>query len=366
MTADQNRPGGNEVTEWVLVTDPVEGAFSVQMPRGWQNQASSVRPHGQYRSVISSRNPGGDTILFMGGSDLPSFVEPSAPTAFLAGGNPLSLVHTYLPADQFLPRFVQQRYGQAPGFRITGAGPNPVLEHLTRETAQKKGIQARISAARVTFEYQEYGATVRGVIHGTTLGMGDIWVPDISGILTTGDPAPYGSILFEMVRSYQTNPQWRQQQDNAHAQAMTGIQQESQSRMAAMQAGHEARMNAIHQAGAVNTQIHQGRMAQSEAAHQSFMQNLRSTPTTASSGGYADATEVYSDASHRRALNYIRDEETVVDSSGQTYRVETGYERYYLNLRDNTYIGADSLTERDDLRKWGVNPEDYEEVRIRR
>jgi hypothetical protein len=57
----------------------------------------------------------------------------------------------------------------------------------------------------------------------------------------------------------------------------------------------------------------------------------------------------------------------VVDPGGQTYQVGTWQDCYYVDKTDNTYIGTDSTVERDDLRsRFGVNPDSYEETRIRK
>jgi hypothetical protein len=77
------------------------------------------------------------------------------------------------------------------------------------------------------------------------------------------------------------------------------------------------------------------------------------------------ARQAQDDAMQQSRVNAIREEHTVLGSDGTTYQVDSHHERYYVNKRDNTYIGAGATMERNDLRKaFGVNPEDYEEVRI--
>ena len=46
-TGDRDHRAGIEL---VAVTDPSENAFTVSLPKGWQNQAYSVRPHGVHQS----------------------------------------------------------------------------------------------------------------------------------------------------------------------------------------------------------------------------------------------------------------------------------------------------------------------------
>jgi hypothetical protein len=356
--------------DWITMTDPNEGAFSVQMPRGWQNQAFQVRPYDQVRSVVNSRSPDGSVYLFLGDPNLPTFMDPSQMYGgMMPFGNPLSQVHPYIPADAFFSQYAQQRFGQSPGFQINSAGPNPMLERAAHEKARQRGMNVWVTSISISFQFSDNGTPVNGLLHGLNISFGNIWVPDVSGILTTGDPAQYNEMLMHMSASYQTSAQWRQQQDNLHAQRMNQINANHQSAMASMQAGHAARMDAIQQFGAANTQMWQERQSQNDAMHQSFIDSIRQTPASvydsgaSGSPGYTD----YSDASHQRFLNTIKEENTVVDQSGQTYQVESGHERYYINKRDNSYIGTDSTTDQHHLRaKFGVNPDDYEEVKIKR
>jgi hypothetical protein len=55
-----------------------------------------------------------------------------------------------------------------------------------------------------------------------------------------------------------------------------------------------------------------------------------------------------------------------VNPSGQAFQVDNSHQRYFVNKNDRTYIGTDSTTNLDDLRsKIGINPDDYEEVKIK-
>jgi hypothetical protein len=353
--------GGNN-NGWVTVVDANEGAFSIQMPAGWQNQAATLRPYGQLRTVVTSQSPDGTLFLFAGDPNLPGFTEPTSMYAevTMMNQNPLMQIHPYVAADTFFPQYLQGRYGRAPGFRITSIGPNPTIEQRVYAQARERGMQAHFTCVLIQFEFQDNGMPVHGVLNGTVLVMNGNWFPDVSGVCTTGDVNRGYEMLMQMMNSYQANAGWRQQQDNLHHQRMNQIQQDHQSAMASMQAGHQARMDAIHQAGAVNTQIWQERQQQNDASHQSFIDSIRSTPASVESGGG------FSDVSHQRFLNAIKEQETVLDGSGQSYQVEAGHERYYVNKRDNTYIGTGATTEREDLRKRGLNPDDYEEVRIKR
>jgi hypothetical protein len=366
----QDGTGGGKI-ELVAVTDPVEGAFTVSLPRGWQSQARSVRPYGVHRTVVNTRSPDGGTFLFFGDPQLPTYSEPSPQ---MLPGHPLAQVHPFVPAEPFFLGYVRQRHGQAPGFRLLGAAPCPALEQDVQRSAQRHGLQARPTAVSLSFELTDAGRRVRGRLHGTTFSTGAIWVADVFGVLTTDDldPACWDDLLFGIARSLKTEPRWRQQQDQLHANRMAQIQQDHQRATAQMQLqhqgnmgwiqasmqGHQARMDALHASADAQLQGWYAQQAASDGAHQGFMSAVRGQ----GAGPGPDA-----DPGHRRFVNAIRGEETVVDASGATYQVEAGHERYYRNRQDGTCIGTGGAVDREALReRFGVNPEDYEEVRIRR
>src|SRR5689334_21768594 len=118
---------------------------------------------------------------------------------------------------------------------------------------------------------------------------------------------------------------------------------------------HQARMDAIHAAGEAQLQGWYAQQAAGDATHQRFMNTLREqSPTFPGAGGSGGDAEF----GHRRFLNSITEQETVVGPDGTTYQVEAGYERYYRHRHDNTYVGADRNTEREDLRaRFGLNPD---------
>ena len=371
--------------ELVAVTDPNEGAFTVQLPRDWQNQAHMLRPHGTPRSMVTSQSPDGAVFLFLGDPQLPAF---TVPTPGMYGGfpmpnlDPMSQVHPYVPAEPFFQGQLQQRYGHMPGYRILGSTPCPDREQEAVAEAQRNGVNAYATACSLSFEYAAGTAShglVRGRLHGLTVCYGTIWVPDVGGVLTSdgSDPADYDGLWFRISKTCRTNPQWQQLQNQGHAQKMAQIQMNHQSAMHQLQSNHQqnmggiqqsaqshqARMDAINAAGDAQLQGWYNQQTAGDAAHQDFMNTLHAQ-NTAMPGAAGGGEE---DFSHRRFVNYVSEQETVVGADGATYQVETGHERYFRHKHDNTYVGADSTTERDDLQaRFGVNPDDYEEVRIKR
>jgi len=70
------------------------------------------------------------------------------------------------------------------------------------------------------------------------------------------------------------------------------------------------------------------------------------------------------DVQHRQFLNYINDENTVQNTSGQTFQVDDGYNRYWMNTVDNAYAGGDINFGESQLVAMGLDPGTYEEVQM--
>lgn len=356
--------GGSSGIDTVTVADPNENAFTIQMPRGWNNQAFLMRTPDSYRSLVVAQSPDGNTTLFIGDPHLPQFVEPTPdlyPGSFMAQYLPPHIrLQSFVPAEPFFVNDLRQRYGQVPGFRIIEVAPSPALEQKVRAETQKQGINAPVTTVRISFEYLQNGSPRHGILNGVTYSLGIVWVASVSGVMTTEDPVRWNAFLLKMESSQQTNPQWLQQQQNLHHQTMASMEQQNRNIQAQTHLNtmnHQTRMNAIHQTGAASTQRWHEQQAQNDASHQSFMNTMRerNAPTSDNLN------------SHERFLNVIKEENTVVDQSGTSYQVDGHHERYFVNTRDNTYIGTDSNTELNDLRtRMGIDPDGYEEAKIKK
>lgn len=70
---------GDDISDaaWVKWTDPIEGAFTIDVPAGWQVTGGTLRPvPTDARCVIQARNADGSALIFIGDEKIPIFVEP--------------------------------------------------------------------------------------------------------------------------------------------------------------------------------------------------------------------------------------------------------------------------------------------------
>jgi hypothetical protein len=64
---------------WVKWTDPIEGAFTIDVPAGWQVTGGTLRPTpADSRCVIQARAADGSAQIFIGDEKTPNFVEPQS------------------------------------------------------------------------------------------------------------------------------------------------------------------------------------------------------------------------------------------------------------------------------------------------
>lgn len=339
---------------WETVVDP-EQAFQLSMPKGWQNRAW-VRWNGPApRQLATATSP--ETTLFLGDGGLPQFIDPGA-VAFAPP--PGTVVRPYTPIEHFLPGYVHQRFGRLPGFAPGPMAPSPELARLVGQKLERAGAaQVWVTAARLAFSFDEGPRCAQALLFGFTATIGGVWLADTHGISTAGDPAPFAAPLLEMVASQQATPAMHQRQ--MQERAMNA-------------ARHQATMQSLANNAAILRANHQQSMATLQgmaASHQAHMANLHEARDArdaawqaqqrAQDGAHATRLQAPDDG-HRRFLNLIAEERTVVDAEGHRHQVQDGFDRYFRRRLDGTWIGTKG--QRDLRGLPGVNPDEYDELRI--
>jgi hypothetical protein len=324
----------------VTIKDPVEGAFTVSVPKGWRSQAFLTRTYDIWRAVVNSMSPDGNTLFFFGDPHLPGYIIPTLqfpennPFANL---NPLMRFSNYVPAQSFFPGYVKHKFGRLPGFRITGVAPDPQTLREMQQMAQRRGMNAQMEAVLVKFNYRDGKKPMNAILSGSTILLGTTWTVNVGGITTTGDPMRYLNYFRQVGRTMKNDPNWLNLQNQKHNQRMAQLQQDSQNNMASMSASNRA---------------HEMRMKNIQDAGNASMKNWYEKQAT-------------SDATHRSFLNTINNEHTVV-TGGKAFQVNNSHQNYFINKNDQTYVGTQSGTTVDDLRRMGLDPNDYVQAKIKR
>ncbi|MEZ5172162.1 MAG: hypothetical protein R2850_01280 [Bacteroidia bacterium] len=348
-TAQQNEEGffssmfsgSSGDIEFVNVTEPNEQAFSVNVPKGWKADVAMLRRGGGVKNVGSVTSPDGKINLFFGDPNLPSFGLPNPQMGMYEGmntGNPMFQVRQFVPADQFFKEYTSRRFGNNQAFRILNIVPNNENKQRFEAEFAKQGAQANISTADVIFEYQTQGQSYQGKVSGVCMSMNSIWVAVLSGYTSAGgssESAMADKCLAELNNSFKTNQQWQQRENQQMAMQS---QQRHQQNMQMMQSSFNA---------------HQNRMRANQSSFDSYMNSQRDLSNTYDQANQSWMNNQQSmDRSHENFVDYIRDEQRI--GNGENYtKVQSGYDNYYVNQNEGTYIGTNS--------QFDVAPDGYEQ-----
>jgi len=342
-----------EDVTYTRVVDSVEKAFALDLPAGWKHDAFLVRSYQLVKPVATATSPDGGTALFVGDATMPYFTKPGHLDPFLerqAIGNPLMKLGPYVPADRFLADHLRRTFGKLEGFRMDPPAASPLYTEAAEASFQRMGRRTAFTTASIAFEFVASGRRTRGIAHCATMDAGLVWYPDVGGIVSTGDPAAFAEVLRRVVLSSRTDPEWQRREQAVHERRMAQLRQDYENQQVnfrAMNQQHAARMQQI---------------SASAAAHNQRMETL--TATNDARNQQWASQQASNDAGHERFLNLIRGEHTVSDGSGHVFQVDNSHQKYFVNPTTNTYVGTDSTTSLDDLRRLGLNPDDFREARI--
>ncbi len=334
-------------TETVTVRDPVENCFTVNVPKGWYNQAYVTRQYDIHREVVTCVSPNSDTVLFMGDPSIPQYWSPSHAnemTYRFAAVNPMMKIQPAQSAQTYFTSYAQRKFGKLPGYKLTGITDDPKIKSDMDKYLAKHGLQANCSAVNIRFTYEDKGKKSSALIIGFVMDFGSFWMADVNGISTLGNPDDFRPMLIALTATKKTNPEWTAKQQQLHQQRMAQI--EAHGRM--MTDRHNQNMAWIQQ----SAQRHQAKMEGIWAAGDASVRNFYERSAA-------------SDGQHQRFLNYINDEHTVT-SSGKAFQVDHSYQRYFIKKGTNNYLGGDINFDSEAIRRMGLNPDDYEEAQIRK
>lgn len=341
------QPSG-PATEFTTISDPANGAFSVDVPVGWDNLAYSTVDGQIHREVVNSVSPDGKTVVFLGDPKIPSYWEPATAddiTRQFAEWLPTMDLAPYTPAPQYYEDYVHRKFGGLPGFSLDRVERNTAVEESGRRQFAEAGVPiAALDAANVSFSYTDAdGTPIQALVSGQTVGGDGFWNTDVVGLATDGTVEDYLPMVQAIAKSKQTSQAFIDGQNQRHQQTMAMIQERTE----AMTRQHQANMAWIQD---------------SANAHQQRMESIWAA-NDASVAGFYDRMAA-GDVDQRQFLNSINDESTVQSSGGQKFQVDSSYQRYWVDPTTGRYAGGDINFGESQLRELGLDPSAYEEVQI--
>ncbi len=138
-------PAGSKPVALTTFRDPNEGAFSIDVPKGWQVQGGTLRRAAvDVVHCLVAQSPNGEQRIQLGDCEVPAFVVPTqmlAMTGFTEGsmyspGYGMNfMVRRYLPGTAFLDDYLPWRLGE--GLRIASRNERPELVQELNAIAQR-------------------------------------------------------------------------------------------------------------------------------------------------------------------------------------------------------------------------------------
>ena len=243
-SAAQNAPGGSlPVSGYTRLTDPLEQAFSLDVPAGWRSESGLARRAAlQINPYVRSLSPDKMTYLMLGEPTLPSFTPPSEMgnaighpegTLYDAGLGGLSLVLRYLPGAEFARVYGQTALQSVcPSLKFATAEDRPDLARKANAQwptvipSRSDGGEARFTC---THNKQEMDVRVQAATRITSdnIGWGVILLQAFIVPKGQGDRAE--EILNHMAASVSFSPTWIQKQNQLSAEAAIAINQRMQA-----------------------------------------------------------------------------------------------------------------------------------------
>jgi hypothetical protein len=330
-------PGTNPIpptaatgSEWERFVDPVEQAFRVEVPRGWQVSGGLFRVSMMdVRSELRMASPDSRIHIFSGDRNIPTFALPSQIGMSLGfvEGSPYSpavgsnmIIYGYRPGAIFAQEYVQtaiaQQFG---GAQITGGQQRSDLTQQANQNAMQGHQQAHVGEVAFETPGGNRGTSRKGycLAHTVLTGSAEagIWnVLALYGYVADADKETTArTVLDHLVRSSQVNPQWQAQQ-----QVMS------------QQGGQMARQQQQWEANQYQ-QMRQTQQETSDIINQSFHDRWAAQ-----------------DERNRHFGNALMGQTDVQEvSSGEAWRVSSGSNYYWRQNGTNRIVGTNTYDRPD-------------------
>lgn len=226
--------------------DPTEGAFAVDVPRGWQVEGGTARLSAvDVRHWVRVWSPDQQIFAFRGDSTLGAFMLPSQLTemanmregSVYQGPAGAMVIRRYLPGVDFVRSYLGGAQARCPGLRIVDQESfHQSSQQLTGELNRLFGgmAQFRIDAGVVDFACGTSGTV--GSVTATTMltqvtgaASPPTWVVlDISGFVAPVARVPEAAeVVARLQSSFRYDPAWAAQQEQT-TQQVSGILQGTQ------------------------------------------------------------------------------------------------------------------------------------------
>jgi len=239
---------------WVRYTDNAEGAFSMEVPLGWQVEGGMYRfGYFDVRWMMDVRSLDGKVIIRVDDADIPPYVLPgphSGPAGHAAVRPNMyqMVVANYSEAQPYAELYAKKRFGGLCSSltpKTSDWSPNMPQDWQLPPGAGKS------TQASVAYDCKgsDGPRTVNVYARSSVIGDQGLWMVDpIISIVATEDRMPLARTMAQhMIDSWQENPQWKQYQSQLTQQGLMQIRGEFNQFMQRMAVYHQQREAAMNQ-----------------------------------------------------------------------------------------------------------------------
>jgi hypothetical protein len=248
-----SEPGMSGSPAWVRYTDNAEGAFSMEVPVGWQVEGGMYRfGYFDVRWMMDIRSLDGKVIIRINDQNIPPYVLPgphSGPAGHAAIRPNLyqKVVDNYREAKAFAKTYAKHRFSSV--CNSFCARPSEWTPNMPAAWQNEPG--ARSTEASVAFDCASSGDPRIANVYSrnTILGHDGLWVVDpIISILATPEKLRLAeSMTQHMIDSWQETPEWKRHQQQVTQVGLAQIRADFGRFMQQMAAYHQQREAAMNQ-----------------------------------------------------------------------------------------------------------------------
>jgi hypothetical protein len=237
---------------WVRYTDSAEGAFSIEVPVGWQVQGGMYRfGYFDVRWMIDVRSLDGKLILRINDPNVPPYVLPGPHVAPLGHAEikPQQyqmMVENYREAEPYADSYARHRFGSVcKSMTPRAADWQPKMPASWQGETGSRMTQASVSYDCATSDGPR---TVIVFAINTLHPQSGLWQSVPVSIIATPDNVPLGeSMMQRMIDSWAATPEWLKQQDDMTKMGLDQIRKGFGQFLQQMQTFHQQRQAAMNQ-----------------------------------------------------------------------------------------------------------------------
>jgi len=233
----QSNATGSTVSGYTRVTDPLEQAFTVEVPIGWRSAAGLARRAAlQINPYVRSLSPDKMTYLIIGDPILPSFSPPSQMgnaigytegKLYDTGLGGVALVMHYLPGAEFARAYGETMLqGLCPSLKFSSANDRPDLARIASALAPTV-IPSRVDGGEARFTCMHNKQEMEVRVNAATRITRDnlMWAVILLGgfIAPKGHAEEAEQIMTHVANSMTFSQAWIQMQNSLSQQAAEAI-----------------------------------------------------------------------------------------------------------------------------------------------